>query len=237
MRNGPVRMLQCFPLCLVGAFVLSAAVSALELPTESFSALSSEEFRDRESAQSKILNWARGQGDAAVDELYRVSRESVDPEVRQRCLGILRELVNDEYLRDGEGYIGIQMQEEFANLPGDPKPRGGIRVMMIMPDSPGHRAGLLFNDVIVGVHGEIWPDEASLLFFREKIRQFKPETKILLKVLRNGNLVDIEVKLGRRPPMADNPLFGGTQEDLNAAEAAAKDAYFRRWLDRRKSRK
>ena len=215
----------------------SYAANALELPTEYLSQLRSEEFKVREKAQTDLLAWARSQGLAATDELYRLSRESDDPEVRDRCLGVLRKLVNDEYLRDGEGYIGIQMQEELANVPGDPKPRGVIRVMMIMPDSPGHRAGLQFNDLIAGVGDEVWREESVLLLFREKIKQFKPETKILLKVLRNGNLMDLEVKLGRRPPLADNPFFGGNQQDLDAAEAAAKDAYFRRWLDRRKARK
>ena len=48
-----------------------------------------------------------------------------DPEVRERCLAILRDLVNDEYLKDGEGYIGIRMQDEMATaVPGDVKPRG-----------------------------------------------------------------------------------------------------------------
>lgn len=222
---------------LAGSLLIFDTVGALELPAESISQLRSEEFRVREKAQADLLGWARGVGSTATDELYRLSRASDDPEVRERCLGILRELVNDEYLRDGEGYIGIQMQEELANVPGDPKPRGVIRVMMIMPDSPGHRAGLQFNDLIAGVGDDIWREESVLLLFREKIKQFKPETKILLKVLRNGNLIDLEVKLGRRPPLADNPFFGGTQQDLDAAETAAKDAYFRRWLERRKALK
>lgn len=220
-----------------GCFVLGFAnLSALELPSEPFARLRSEEFKIRENAQVELLAWARGQGAAAVDELFRLSRTSDDPEIRNRCMGILRELVNDEYLRDGEGYIGIQMQEELANVPDDPKPRGVIRVMMIMPDSPGHRAGLRIGDLIAGIGDKVWREEAVLFSFRECVRQFKPETKILLKVLRNGELIDVEVTLGRRPPMADNPFFGGTQEDLAAAEEAAKEAYFRRWLDRRKAR-
>ena len=177
------------------------------------------------------------QPEAAMDELFRHSRVADDPEVRERCLAVLRELVNDEYLKDGEGYIGIRMLDEIANVPGDPKPRGVIRVIQVVPDSAAQQAGLQLNDLIAGVGDQIWHEGAVSPLFSEKIRQLKPNTKIMLKVLRDGNLMDIEVKLGRRPLIADTLFLDERQVDLEAAERAAKDAYFRRWLERKKSRK
>jgi C-terminal processing protease CtpA/Prc len=94
-----------------------------------------------------------------MEELYRQSRVADDPEVRERCLGVLRELVNDEYLSEGEGYIGIRMRDEVAAaVPGDANPRNAIRVMQVVPDSAAERAGLLVDDLIVGLNDLVWRD-------------------------------------------------------------------------------
>jgi hypothetical protein len=68
------------------------------------------------------------------------------------------------------------------------------------------------------------------------IRQLKPGNRVLLKILRNGEMMDLPVKLGRRPLLADNPFLDQRQVDVEAAERAAKESYFRRWLERRKAR-
>lgn len=210
---------------------------AIELPAGPLANLKSESFLTRESAQAELLAWARPQLEAAIEELYRYSKVADDPEVRDRCLAVLRDLVNDEYQKDGEGYIGIRMMEEIATVPGDPNPRSVIRVIQVMPDTAAQRAGLQINDLIAGLGDQVWREGTVTLLFGEKIRQYKPNTKITLKLLRNGNLMDLEVTLGKRPLFADNLLFDAQQVDLQAAEKAAKDAYFRRWLDRRKAPK
>ena len=221
---------------IVWVAVLSSFVLSIELPPAAFSNLNSEEFRKRETAQSELLTWARERPEQAMDELFRQSRVADDPEVRERCLAVLRELVSDEYLREGEGYIGIRMQDELANVPDDPKPRAVIRVIQVVDDSAAEKAGIRINDLIVGIGDQIWREGGASLPFTGVIRQLKPNSKITLKILRDGKLMDTEVKLGRRPLMADNLFFMDPQTDLDAAERAAKEAYFRRWLEQRKSR-
>ena len=222
----------------MGCLAASATVSrAAELPAGPLANLRSEEFRKRESAQAELLAWARQQPEGVMDELLRHSREEEEPEVRERCLAVLKELVNDEYRKDGEGFIGIQMLDELANVPGDPKPRGAVRIIIVVPDSAAQQAGLQPNDLIVGMGDQVWHELGASLDFRERIRQLKPNTRITLKILRNGNPMDIEVKLGRRPFAADMLFFDERQFDAEAAERTAKDAYFRRWLERHKPRK
>jgi hypothetical protein len=199
--------------------------------------LGAEDFRTREKAQSEIVDWARLQPEAAMEALYEQSRVSPDPEIRERCLAVLRVLVGDEYLKDGEGYIGIRMQDEIANIPGDPGPRGVIRVIQVVPGSAAEAAGLKMNDLIAGLNDTIWREASIAFAFGDRIRQFKPNTKVTLKVLREGKLIDVEVKLGRRPLFAENPFLNESDEDIAAAEKAAREAYFRRWLDQRKARK
>jgi len=238
---------------IMGCLAASATVSrAAELPAGPLANLRSEEFRKRESAQAELLAWARKQPESGMDELLRHSREDDDPEVRQRCLDVLKELVNDEYLETGgEGFLGVQMgnalmlgvpgmQEPSVTIPGDPVRRKVVNVTLVLPDSAAKRAGLQANDQIVQMGDLFWhegdPGDASTIL-RERIRRLKPNTKISLKILRDGKLMDIEVKLGRRPLNADMMLFGNQPFDVEAAEQAAKDAYFRRWLEGRNPRK
>ena len=205
-------------------------VKAVELPSNALSGLGSQQFREREIAQVELLAWARAQPAPAMDELLRQSRMARDPEVRERCLGILRALVTDEYLKEGEGYLGIMLKDEISEIPGEPKPRGVIRVMMVQADSPAEHAGIRQNDMIVGINGETWQE----LMFRANIRKMKPNIAVDLKILRDGGWVDLKVPLGRRPVNADNWIFPGQTFDPEAAERAAKEAYFRRWLSLRK---
>ena len=215
-------------LCILVLALFSA--EAVELPSKALSGLASQQFRDREIAQVELLAWARLQPASAMEELLRQSRMAIDPEVRERCLNILRILVTDEYLKEGEGYLGIMLKDEVADIPGEPKPRGVIRVLMVQPDSPAEHAGIRQNDMIVGINGEIWQD----VTFRANIRKLKPNIEVDLKILRDGRWIDLKVPLGRRPVYADNSFFPGQTYDLEAAERAAKEAYFRHWLNLRK---
>lgn len=224
---------------LAGVFpmiALSSGAWSVEVPAERLSLLNSEDFQKREKAQADLAAWARRQPDSAMDALYRLSRDAEDPEVRERCLAVLRGLVNDEYLKEGEGYIGIRMMDEKVVVPGDPKPRGAVRVVQVVPDSAADLAGLRVDDRIVGLNRMLWREMDATLPFSEAVRQFKPRSKITLKLLRNAEVVDLEVTLGRRPLLADNPFLDSRTADLEAAERASMDAHFRRWLDQRKSR-
>jgi predicted metalloprotease with PDZ domain len=239
MRWPIAFLLTCGPGWLLAALIwwMPATRSwALDVPAKSLSALLSDEFRIRETAQAELLAWARQQPEQAMDALFRVSRTHDDPEVRERCLAVLRELVNDEYLKEGEGFLGIRMQDEKALVPGEQKPRSVIRVIQVVPDSAALQAGVQLNDLITGLDDNVWQDEAALLPFMNHIRQLKPGNRVKLRILRNGKMIDLPVKLGRRPLLADNPFLDQRQRDVDAAERAAKEAYFRRWLERRKAR-
>lgn len=208
----------------------------LELPGTPLEKLRSETFSTREEGQAEILGWARTQPSNVVrDELFRQSQTAGDPEVRARCLAVLKALVSEDYFKEGEGYIGIRMQDEFANFPGDPKQRAVIRVTQIVPDSAAEKAGLALNDLIGELDAAIWREQPMTIPFGEKIRQQKPGAKVNLKVLRDGKVVDVIVTLGRRPLIADTPFFTEEDVDMEAMERAAQDAFFRRWLDRKKS--
>jgi len=221
---------------IISGFFHCAACGAGEFPAKTLEDFKSEDFRTRETAQGALLEWSRENPGIAKDRLFELSQKADDPEVRERCLAVLRELIGDEYLKEGEGYIGIRMQDETATIPGDPKPRAVIRILQVVPDSPAHEAGLKFDDLIAGLNDRVWRDAPASQSFMQTVKEFKPATRITLRVLRDGKLMDFPVKLARRPLFADNVFLDESQVDLEAAEKAAKEAYFRRWMDARKAR-
>jgi hypothetical protein len=209
----------------------------LRIPSHQLNDLGSPEFRVRERAELELLEWGRKNPESAMSELLSQSQLAVDPEVRERCFVVLRSLVTDEYMKDGEGYIGIAlaMNDDIVTVAGDPKPRNAVRVMEVRADSPGQRAGIMLNDLIVALDGEIWRGEAEATpVFRECIKKIKPTTVARLTILRDGELIDLKVTLGRRPLMADQMFLNGQNADMEASERAAKEAYFQRWLSQKK---
>ena len=200
-----------------------------------FADLQSKEFKVREAAQLELLCWARQHQEPAMAELFIQSRVADDPEVRERCLSVLRDLVTDEYMKTGEGYVGIMMRDMVTKVPGDPKPRSVINVMQVLADSAAQRAGLQVNDLIAGLDDLVWHDGLASLPFSEKIRSKKPDSKATLKVLRDGKLIDLVVTLRRRPPIPNNLFFNDQSFDPDAIEQADKEAYFRRWLSQKRT--
>lgn len=221
---------------IIWGFAHCASCGAEEFPSAPLEDFKSEDFRTRENAQASLLEWSRKNPGIAMDRLFGLSQSADDPEVRERCLAVLRELVGDEYLKEGEGYIGIRMLDVTANVPGDPKQRSVISVLQVVAESPAHQAGLKVNDLIVGLENRIWRQGVATQSFMQMVREFKPATWITLRVVRDDKLMDIPVKLARRPLFADNPFLDERQIDLEAAEKAAKEAYFRRWMKTRKAR-
>lgn len=229
------------------------AERALVLPPELLSGLGAESYAERQGTQAKLLEWSRNSPEAAKDLLFNASRSAEEPEVRERCLGVLRELVRADYQRDGQGFMGIVMglAVQPLVLPGEQDPRFAIRIDRVEADSPASKGGLVVGDLVVGIEDHRWKLDDTATEITGFIKQLKPGTKVKVQVVREGKLVDLTVELGRRPAIADVPrmlLFGGmqvqglaaggavpTEEETEAAENRALDEYFRAWLARKKA--
>jgi len=197
------------------------------IPAVLLSGLSSENFNERESSQSKIVDWAREKKKAATSVIVKLSKLSEDPEVRQRCAVILRELSNEDYLSDGIGYLGINMAEEAFPADEAGQQRIGIRIRGVMRGSPADEAGLKAGDLILGLDGETWNKVGSVNIFTDTIGRKKPLVEVVLSVKRQaGETEDIKVKLGKRP-VEDLLMARG---DIELLDKHAKDQHFREWL-------
>lgn len=240
MKSRPCSLLAKISFHSVFFAACFGIAAAVDIPSDFLSDLSNENFRKREDAQAGLLEWVRGLGEPAAEALLGLSVATTDPEVRERCSGVLRDWVSDEYLKNGKGYVGIMMQDELAVVQGDPKPRCVIRVTHVVPDSAAEKAGLQLNDLVVGLGDETWHDGSASNSFKARIQDFKPNTKVKLRILRNGNPSDIEVVLGKRPAILEqqefiDPFLNPGQLDLEGAERDAKEDHFRKWLERKKS--
>lgn len=212
-------------------------VMAFEPPAaEVLGQLGSENFKERQTAQDSLREWARKNPTEAKSWLFERALNDGDPEVRRRYTAVLRELVIDvDYLQDGEGYVGILMAPAPVMVPGDALARMGIRATLVVPGTAAAASGLVPGDVIVEVAGQVWRDLTAVDEFSKQIRKYKPGQKVTMKLLRNEKLESIEVVLGRRPPESGMFMFGEAPDPSVLAKEAelAKDAYFRKWLKER----
>lgn len=229
-----IRGIRLFPVLLVVG-IAPLAGQGLELPAEIVKGLAADRYRAREDAESELLAWARQRAEKATSLLLSEAQGHSEPEVRERCLAVLKELVNDEYLRDGKGYIGILMRNEAMLVPGDERLRRVIRIIQVVPESAAEKAGLVVGDIIAGTSEMKWYDGEASEQFGAAIQALKPRTKVVLEVLRDGKPVDVEVVLGRRPPAADAAFMNGDPEAAMEAAEQAREAFFRDWLKRRKA--
>lgn len=220
----------------LGMLILGSAAAQV-LPERMLSGLKSEQFKVREQAQAEMLEWARANKAAAMDELFQQSQSAEDPEQRVRCLAVLRELVLEEFELQGEGFVGVQMLDVLATLKKGDKPEAlrAVRITQILPGMAAEAAGLKVNDTILGLNGTRWSHEVASVSFMDSIKKTKPGTKVRLEVLRVEELREVEVTLCRRPDLnAVDPRFGLQPERIEARKQAEKDAYFRNWLEQRR---
>jgi hypothetical protein len=192
--------------------------------------LGAENFRDREEAQAKLLEWGKERPDAAMTWLHGRMMSETDPELRRRFTAVLRELVLEDYRRNGNGYIGIFMMPVAVKVPGDQGKRFGIGITNLVPDSAGAKAGLAPGDVIIAAGGTSWKSEDAMELFQRQIRGQKPGFKMELKVLRKNQEIDVSVILERRPVGEANRGPFAPAPDLARQKKKEEDADFEKWL-------
>lgn len=201
---------------------------AAEPPPELLDGLTSEDFRVREKSQEELQTWATHGKNVAVKRIFELSLESADPEIRQRCAAILRQLSDADYLSGGSGFLGIVMQDLVGRVPGDDQPRSMIRIQEVVAGSPASKAELKVGDLIIALDGQIWREGLASPQFKEAVSAKKPMEEIELEVRkREGELVKLKVILARNPV----PELMATRYDLKFLDEQAREQHFRQWME------
>jgi len=217
---------------LMGLPHIHAAALAGELPADLIFGLQAEEFKVREEAQQGLLDWARLDPEARTLLILRQAREAPDPEVRQRSHNVLHALAMDEYLKAGEGFVGIQMNAIRAQVPGEgAEPREVIVISRVLRGTPAREAGLRVGDMIASVNGRNLAPMDALASFQNTIRALKPGTKASFDVIRNDEILKVDLTLGRRPPEQQPRFFGQEIEDMNDLAKRDQERFFKEWLE------
>jgi hypothetical protein len=211
---------------IIAMILVAMPVTAAEaVPKPVLEGLAAEDFAVREKSQLNLLEWAKQNPKERTGSLVALS-SAKDPEIRMRSVVVMRQLSDEDYLSDGQGYLGISMLEQNLN------PGAGIRVLNVMKGSPAHESGIKTGDLIIALDGKPWDKEGAVNVFMETIAQKKPLVDVILKIRRdNAEPIEITVKLGRRP-VADLTEARG---NLQLLDKKAKDEHFMEWLNRHKS--
>lgn len=115
---------------------------------------------------------------------------------RREVMTIPAETVNrvvDQLLTKGQitrGYLGVGLQPVQL-----PKTGRGLLVVMVDPDGPAEKTGVMVGDIIVAVAGKSLKDSAELQIVLDPEQVGKT---IQLGILRGGNALDLSVTVAER---------------------------------------
>ena len=123
-----------------------------------------------------------------------------------------------------EAWLGVFTQplsDDFAEYWGLRK-EGGVIVSSLVPGGPSEAAGLKPGDVIVEFNGipVRAKEDRQVVGFTKVVREAGPGKTVPLKVLRNGNPVDLQITLEARPKSArdagefKDEVFGLTVREI-----------------------
>ena len=109
--------------------------------------------------------------------------------------------IMEQLIATGEvkrGYLGVNLGSVTPDIAArlSLKDARGAFVGAVLDGAPGSRAGLRVNDVIVEINGKATLDRTEAV---NTIALASPEQTIPLKIIRQGELLDIKVTLGKRP--------------------------------------
>ncbi len=111
---------------------------------------------------------------------------------------VMQQLVKDG--RVARGWVGVEARDLTPDLARQlrvPGERGSV-VMRLLRGGPAERAGLAAGDVVVAINGKDVPDTVGFVAGTAAIR---PGTKGQFTVMRQGAKVNLDIEVGRRPPL------------------------------------
>ncbi len=120
---------------------------------------------------------------------------------------------NQRKIPNSKAMIGIYLQERES---------GGVRITRVTANSPADDAGLLVNDVIMGVEGVDTPTQQQL---RDKLAEYEPGDRIKLKLERSGKNIEIELTLASEAKI--NPMLAqGSPQDRMGSSLSRRRTNF-----------
>ncbi len=93
-------------------------------------------------------------------------------------------------------YLGIGVAEYFEEVsPGVQRP-GGAQITLLADESALEKAGAEEGDIIISIDEHIIPTSTRLL---SVLRRYRAGDRVLVEVIREGNILSLDVELDLRP--------------------------------------
>ncbi|SHF50606.1 serine protease DegS [Modicisalibacter ilicicola DSM 19980] len=113
---------------------------------------------------------------------------------------VAREIL-DELVRHGRvirGWLGLEVQEITSDLAASfgLNAAQGVVVASVLPESPAQRAGVQQGDVLLSINGKPILDPRVAM---ADIADVEPDTTLPVKLMRNGETLQVEIEVGERP--------------------------------------
>ncbi|MFZ2541372.1 MAG: Do family serine endopeptidase [Gallionella sp.] len=107
----------------------------------------------------------------------------------------------EQIIRQGSvtrGWIGAAVQELTPELAesfklGDLK---GVLITEIILNSPAEKAGVRRGDILIAIDSQVIESWSSML---ETVANLPPGKVVLVKLIRDGTAMDLQLKIGKRP--------------------------------------
>ncbi|MEQ4674970.1 outer membrane-stress sensor serine endopeptidase DegS [Providencia vermicola] len=109
--------------------------------------------------------------------------------------------IMDKLIRDGRvirGYIGITARElpQIRSNNNNINQIQGLRVFQVAPNGPAAKSGIVQGDIILSVDGKPAVSAAETM---DLVAEIRPGSKITVKVLRDGEVKDLDVIIEENP--------------------------------------
>lgn len=122
------------------------------------------------------------------------------------------------------GWLGVQIQDvtrQLAESFGMDRPHGAL-VAKVIPGGPAEKAGIQIGDIIVDFNGHVIETSGEL---PPLVGMFGVNENASIKIIRQGNKEDLNVKIGLLPPQAANNLAPSAEPEfaVNRLNLAVSD--------------
>lgn len=181
--------------------------------------LASENYKERQEASAELQRRGRETPELVRGRCLRAYLETHDPEIRLRSKEILRELMADTY-----GFLGVQPKaREYFDEEGET--RTGVGVLMVLEGHAAQTGGVQVGDIVISLDGKAFDEKEAALDFSRRIRLMGAGRKVLLKLQRGGEVIELSLTTGSAP----KELLGAATEErfqewLKAQEEGAGKA-------------
>lgn len=131
-------------------------------------------------------------------------------------------------------WLGVSTQvltNELAEALGLGKTARGVRLSQVFPDTPAERAGMLADDLISRIDGQIIqayrPEDVEV--FGNMIKQYRIHSTVCFEIWRDGKIFELNATLDKRPtPANELPEFEDKELEYTIRELSFADRVFLR---------